>query len=67
MNQFMLFYLGLFASLIIGIRFLLFLSPLDAIVLKISDWFCSDPSIDVALAYFMLIPLTIPLLVSESQ
>lgn len=63
MNQLLFLYLSLVASLIIGAGFLHFLPRLDAIGLKISDWFCYAPGIDLALAYFMLMPVVVGLLV----
>ncbi len=62
MNQLMLLYLGLVVSLIIGAGFFHILPWLNKPGREIADWFCYAPGIDLALAYFMLIPLIIGLL-----
>ena len=59
MNPLIILYVGLVASLIIGAGFLHLLPRLGKVGQEISDWFCYAPGIDLALAYFMLISLSI--------
>ena len=67
MNQLIILYLGLVASLIIGAGFLHLLPRLGKMGQEISDWLCYAPGIDLALAYFMLMPVTVGLLASGWQ
>lgn len=64
MNQIIFLYICLVSSLIIGTVFLHLLPRLGKTGNKISDWFCRAPGIDLALTYFMLIPLAIGSFVS---
>lgn len=59
MNQLILLYGYLVGLLVIGAGFLHLLPRLGKLGNKISDWFCYAPGIDLALTYFMLIPLAI--------
>lgn len=56
MNQLILLYGYLVGLLIIGAGFLHSLSHLGVAGKKASQWFCSAPGVDLALAYFMLMP-----------
>ena len=65
MNKLILLYSYLVGLLIIGVGFLHLLPRLGTAGKKISDWFCYAPGIDLALAYFMLMPLTVAYLTSK--
>lgn len=67
MSQLVILYLGLVASLIIGVGFLHLLPRLGKMGQEISDWFCAAPGIDLALAYFMLVPVAVGSLASGWQ
>ncbi|MGF1487545.1 MAG: hypothetical protein ACFBSE_10690 [Prochloraceae cyanobacterium] len=67
MNQLILLYFGLVAGLIVGVGLLHLFPHLGKTGRKISDWFCYAPGIDLALAYFMLFPLTIGAIASGWQ
>ena len=59
MNQIIFLYVGLVISLLAGAGLLHLLPRLGKTGNNISDWFCRAPGIDLALTYFMLIPLAI--------
>jgi hypothetical protein len=59
MNQLVWLYAYLVGLLIVGAGFLHLLSHLGAVGEKTSQWFCSAPGVDLALAYFMLLPLMV--------
>ena len=59
MNQTIFLYGYLVGSLCAGAVFLHLLPRLEKLGKQISDWFCVAPGIDLALAYFMLLPITV--------
>ena len=65
MNKLILLYSYLVGLLIVGAGFLHLLPRLGTADKKIYDWFCYAPGIDLALAYFMLMPLTVAYLTSK--
>ncbi len=67
MNQLILLYGYLVGLLIVGAIFLHLVPRLGSEGKKISDWFCYAPGIDLALAYFMLMPITVGMLRSGWQ
>lgn len=67
MNQLIFLYVYLVGLLTVGASFLHLLPRLGKIGREISDWLCYSPGIDLALAYFMLVPVTFGLLASGWQ
>jgi hypothetical protein len=67
MNQLVFLYAYLVGLLIVGAGFLHLLSHLGAVGEKTSKWFCSAPGVDLALAYFMLLPLLVGWFVASWQ
>ncbi|MDJ0727961.1 MAG: hypothetical protein QNJ38_22905 [Prochloraceae cyanobacterium] len=59
MNLPIYFYFGLVLLLVVSVGLLHLLSNLGKTGREISDWFCYAPGIDLALAYFMLLPFAI--------
>ncbi|MGK7897245.1 MAG: hypothetical protein AB4372_27405 [Xenococcus sp. (in: cyanobacteria)] len=64
MNQLLILYFVFVTSLITGAGFLHLLPRLGKVGREISDWFCYAPGIDLALTYFMLIPITVGVITS---
>jgi hypothetical protein len=58
-NTMIVLYLSLLAFLLAGAGFLHLLPRLGKIGGNISDWFCYAPGIDLAILYFMILPLII--------
>lgn len=64
LNELTQLYLILVISLLLGTGFLHLTAKSGELGKKISDFFCYAPGIDLALAYFMLIPLIVGFIVS---
>jgi len=62
MNQFLSLYGYLVGLSILGAVFLHLLPRMGKTGKEISDWFCRAPGIDLALAYFMLMPMSVAFL-----
>lgn len=67
MNQLIFLYGYLVGLLIIGAVFLHLLPHLGLPGKKAADWFCYAPGIDLALVYFMLMPLAVAFLTASWQ
>ena len=59
MNQLMPLYFSLVISLIVGAGLLHLLPRFGTVGQKASTWFCYAPGVDLALVYFMLLPVTV--------
>ncbi|MGL5834637.1 MAG: hypothetical protein ACRC1Z_15585 [Waterburya sp.] len=64
MNQLLFIYISLVGLLIFGMLSLHLFPHLGLIGKKISDWLCASPGIDLALAYFMLLPISVGIFLS---
>lgn len=64
MDQLLFIYIYLVALLTFGVIYLHLLPHLGLAGKKISDWFCTAPGIDLALAYFMLLPICVGMFLS---